>query len=303
MKNMSRSKRILCILLAVLILLVACAVFVQFVLKVDIYGKTFCTAYGIIGSMRRGEKGLLAEKAISLSAYPVEDVMAGMTDAVPEYTLWLVNATYPLAEEELENVEMCEIGNGRTLCIEAYENLKLLFAAALEECGDELVVTSAFRTHDEQAAIYASMPAVAVEAGTSEHQCGFAVDVKTSGYGQRRFIMSRGGRWTDENCSRFGFIIRYPYYGKKTTMVTYEPWHLRYVGYPHSEIISRMKITLEDYYTVFENGKYYEYEGYLLSHQTCDDGLIYLPDGYDDIRISPDNMGGYIVTVAKEKIS
>ena len=297
MKNMTKGKRALCIVLAVLILLFASAAFVQFGLKKDIYGKTICTAYGIIGSMKRGEKNILAEKEIALVAYPAEDIMAGKTMAKPEFTLWLVNATYPLAEEELKNVNMCEIGNGRTLCTEAYENLKALFAAAKEECGDELIVTSGFRTHDEQAALYVSMPAVAVEAGTSEHQCGFAVDVKTSGYGQRRFVMSRGGRWTDENCSRFGFIIRYPFYGKKTTMVTYEPWHLRYVGYPHAEIISRMRITLEDYYGIFENGKYYEYGDYLISHQTSDDGLIYLPENIGDIKVSPDNMGGYIVTV------
>ena len=96
---MTRGKRILCVVLAVLILLFACAAFVQFGLKKDIYGKTFCTAYGIIGSMKRGEKNLLAEKEIALVAYPAEDIMAGKTMAKPEFTLWLVNATYPLAEE------------------------------------------------------------------------------------------------------------------------------------------------------------------------------------------------------------
>ena len=164
---MTKGKRALCIVLAVLILLFASAAFVQFGLKKDIYGKTICTAYGIIGSMKRGEKNILLEKEIALVAYPAEDIMAGKTMAKPEFTLWLVNATYPLAEEELKNVNMCEIGNGRTLCTEAYENLKALFAAAKEECGDELIVTSGFRTHDEQAALYVSMPAVAVEAGTS----------------------------------------------------------------------------------------------------------------------------------------
>ena len=94
---MTRGKRILCIVLAVLILLFACAAFVQFGLKKDIYGKTFFTAYGIIGSLKRGEKNLIHEKEIALAAYPAEDVMAGKTEATPEYTLWLVNTTYPLA--------------------------------------------------------------------------------------------------------------------------------------------------------------------------------------------------------------
>lgn len=123
---MTKGKRALCIVLAVLILLFASAAFVQFGLKKDIYGKTICTAYGIISDMKRGEKNILAEKEIALAAYPAEDIMAGKTMAKPEFTLWLVNATYPLAEEELKNVNMCEIGNGRTLCTEAYENLKAL---------------------------------------------------------------------------------------------------------------------------------------------------------------------------------
>lgn len=299
MKSMTKGRRILCILLAALIFLFAVAAFIQFGLKKDLYGTVMCEAYGIISDMKRGEKDLLSEKDIYTEAFPCDDIMSGKTAAQPKYTMWLVNATYPLAEEELKNIDFCEIGNGRTLCTEAYENLKALFAAAKEESGDELIVTSGFRTHDEQAALYVSSPSVAVAAGTSEHQCGFAVDVKTSGYGQRRFILSRGGKWTDENCGRFGFIVRYPHYGKKSTMVTYEPWHLRYIGYPHSEIIARMRITLEEYYGIFEAGAFYEYGDYVISRQIPDDGLLYLPVQCGEIYVSPDNTGGYIVWAKK----
>ncbi len=299
MKNMTRGRRILCILLAVFIVLASIAVFVQFGLKKDLYGRVLCEIYGIASDMKRGEKNLLSEAEIYTEAFTCDDVMSGKTAAQPKYTLWLVNATYPLEEDELKNIDFCEIGNGRTLCREAYENLTALFAKAKEESGDDLIVTSGFRTHEEQAALYVSSPSVAVAAGTSEHQCGFAVDVKTSGYGQRRFILSGGGKWTDENCGRFGFIVRYPHYGKKTTMVTYEPWHLRYVGYPHSEIIGRMRITLEEYYGIFDDGAFYEYGEYVISRQIPDDGLLYLPVRCGEIYVSPDNMGGYIVWAKK----
>lgn len=38
------------------------------------------------------------------------------------------------------------------------------------------------------------------------------------------------GKWINDNCYKFGFIIRYPRGHEKYTGYPYEPWHIRYVG-------------------------------------------------------------------------
>lgn len=42
---------------------------------------------------------------------------------------------------------------------------------------------------------------------------------------------------------------RYPKGKEEVTGIGHEPWHFRYVGYPHSEIMSRHGFTLEEYMT------------------------------------------------------
>ncbi|WP_084719476.1 D-alanyl-D-alanine carboxypeptidase family protein [Lacrimispora celerecrescens] len=36
--------------------------------------------------------------------------------------------------------------------------------------------------------------------------------------------------WLAENCSRFGFVLRYPKEKENITGIRYEPEHFRYVG-------------------------------------------------------------------------
>ena len=79
-------------------------------------------------------------------------------------------------------------------------------------------------------------------------------------YAGESFIKSESGQFINENCGDYGFIIRYPIFGEKKTGIPYEPWHLRYVGYPHSRIINQSKITFEEYIDFFETGKFYKYE-------------------------------------------
>ena len=54
-------------------------------------------------------------------------------------------------------------------------------------------------------------------------------------------------QWLRENCSRYGFILRYPPGTEAITGISYEPWHFRYVGMEEAEEIMRRGITLEEY--------------------------------------------------------
>ena len=77
--------------------------------------------------------------------------------------------------------------------------------------------------------------------------------------------------------------------------MTYEPWHLRYVGEPHAQIIYRTKIVLEEYASLYEDGEFYLFENYVISHQACEDGAFTFPLEAENIVISSDNMGGYFI--------
>jgi D-alanyl-D-alanine dipeptidase/carboxypeptidase len=45
----------------------------------------------------------------------------------------------------------------------------------------------------------------------------------------------------------YGFIERYPAGGEALTQIAHEPWHFRYVGYPHAELMRAKGLTLEAY--------------------------------------------------------
>lgn len=45
----------------------------------------------------------------------------------------------------------------------------------------------------------------------------------------------------------YGFIQRYTEDKEKITGISHEPWHFRYVGYPHSQIITERGLSLEEY--------------------------------------------------------
>ncbi|MDO4732512.1 MAG: D-alanyl-D-alanine carboxypeptidase family protein [Bacillota bacterium] len=84
--------------------------------------------------------------------------------------------------------------------------------------------------------------------GASEHQSGLAIDVTAGGTGlTESFYSTPEGKWLDEHCWEYGFILRYPEDRTGDTGYIYEPWHFRYVGQPHAEYIHRNNLILEDY--------------------------------------------------------
>ncbi|MGD9560568.1 MAG: D-alanyl-D-alanine carboxypeptidase family protein, partial [Oscillospiraceae bacterium] len=53
--------------------------------------------------------------------------------------------------------------------------------------------------------------------------------------------------WLQQNCTRFGFIYRYQKETEAITHIAWEPWHYRYVGANHAEVIAERGVTLEEY--------------------------------------------------------
>lgn len=176
----------------------------------------------------------------------------------------------------------------------AKEPFDELSKALSEETGETLYISSALRTFEEQKQVKEEEGDTAQEPGCSEHQTGLALDVFVQNFAGESFIKSESGQFVNGNCGNYGFIIRYPIFGKSKTGISYEPWHLRYVGIPHSKIISESKITLEEYIDFFEIGKFYTYENYVITRQNTKN--IFVPKNFKSAVVSEDNTGAVIIT-------
>ncbi len=84
----------------------------------------------------------------------------------------------------------------------------------------------------------------ALPAGYSEHNSGLSLDI---GSGLTQMDRAPEGKWIEKNAWKYGFILRYPSDKTDVTGIQYEPWHIRYAGLPHSTIMQKMNLALEEY--------------------------------------------------------
>ena len=139
---------------------------------------------------------------------------------------------------------------------------------AAEDDGVILVIDSSYRGYDTQKEVYdAKVDEILAQGynqwdapvraswevpypGESEHLTGRAVDLKPR-YEEfsfdESFAETKTGKWLAENCTDYGFIIRYPEGHESHTGFVYEPWHLRYVGKEAAAAIARKDFCLEEY--------------------------------------------------------
>lgn len=133
--------------------------------------------------------------------------------------------------------------------------------------GDQIVPVSGWRSHEEQQKIWADTIAgkgieftrkyVAVP-GCSEHESGLAIDLAAAAP-DIDFIcpdFPRTGicQKFREKAPFYGFIQRYPKEKEAVTGISEEPWHFRYVGMPHSKIITDRGLALEEYIRLLDKG-------------------------------------------------
>ena len=181
-----------------------------------------------------------------------------------EWNLTLVNNTHPL--DENYQPELAEVENGYTFDARAAEALKEMLAAA-REAGLDPQICSAYRTIEDQKAIYnqtmqdwIDQGMTYLEAfeetgksvaypGTSEHELGLAADIVSASYGalDEGQAETEEAKWLEENCYKYGFILRYPPDKISETGIIYESWHYRYVGKEDAKKIMESGVTLEEY--------------------------------------------------------
>lgn len=213
-----------------------------------------------------------------------------------DQSLMLVNTDHMLGDNFVPEIgSYGDSGVQMNVCM--MQSYAALSSAVNEKTGERLLVSSDYRTYEQQVEEYDKDPTVATKPGASEHQTGLALDVYVPYFASYGFIKNEAGRFVDSECWKYGFIIRYPVYGEKETGIVFEPWHIRYVGEPHAGIIYNNHLTLEGYIDLLEDGTWYSSDGYMISRQTPSDSTLVLPADFREAVISPDNTGGYIITL------
>lgn len=108
------------------------------------------------------------------------------------------------------------------------------------------------------------------------------------------------GKWIEENVWKHGFVLRYPKNKSHITGIQYEPWHIRYVGLPHSAIMQKENyiggilrfLKEKKEITTDVEGKKYTVSYYKVSGNR----KVNVPAN-KQYEISGNNMDGVIVTV------
>lgn len=177
-----------------------------------------------------------------------------------DWRLVLVSSEYPI-EEDFDG-ELTELRYGEKVDSRIYPDLQDMFDE-MREAGLSPRVVEGYRTGDEQQKRLSDKIAEYMgygksreearklalqweqEPGTSEHEIGICVDISSEAGDNAS--ANDVWNWMDENCSRFGFIKRYPNNKISVTGVRGEPWHYRYVGAEAAQEIMEKGITLEEY--------------------------------------------------------
>ena len=233
--------------------------------------------------------------------------------------LILVNADYPYNEQvnetDLVNVDKfaCDVLLERRAVT--------LLSKLMEEINGwgQISAVSGWRSMQEQENIYAqslkengsefTQKYVALP-GHSEHQTGLAIDLALTSdnidFIRPDFPYTGICQTFRELSSQYGFIERYPQKKESITGIAHEPWHFRYIGVPHAEIMKKNDLCMEEYIPFIKQFAYGE-QKYNFTVAQKNFSVSYLPASEAEIvcieiaedvsyTISGNNIDGYIIT-------
>lgn len=242
------------------------------------------------------QSGSLAWEPIALGDAAEEWTLSQLrkADSVTESTvLMLVNADHPLPENY---VPLLKEYNGARMHPEMIAAYVALRDEVEQRTGMRIYVSADYRTREEQQQIILeSEDGIAAPLGCSEHEAGLALDVYVKGYGGMAFLKTDAGREVDRICGEYGFIIRYPEGKEEITGISYEPWHLRYVGAPHASCIMESGLAYEEYLECLRPEVWYAYGDYRVLKTGWE--RVMLPVGWKLCQISSDNAGHTVLTL------
>ena len=91
--------------------------------------------------------------------------------------------------------------------------------------------------------------------GTSDHHTGLALDIVTPSNQvlDDNFATTDAAKWMAANGWKYGFTLRFPKDKTEITGISYESWHMRYVGREHAAIMHENNYCLEEYIEVLNS--------------------------------------------------
>lgn len=179
--------------------------------------------------------------------------------------LLLVNKDYPVKKDSIRS-DIINVNHNSEL-VRGYvifdRNLRLSrgvvkkFLNVVDAAGKDgvqhFLMSSGDRDFQEQSKLYKEMGSdYALPAGYSEHNLGLSLDVGST---QKKMERAPEGKWVEENVWKHGFVLRYPKNKSNITGIQYEPWHIRYVGLPHSAIMQKKEFYARGIFRVLKRGK------------------------------------------------
>lgn len=233
--------------------------------------------------------------------------------------LILVNAAHPYREGIVRR-KLSPV-NEETADILLEKRAVRLLSGLMEKLKGwrQIVAVSGWRSFREQKEIYAQSlqengkdftgKFVAVP-GCSEHQTGLAVDLALKqehiDFICPDFPYTGICQTFRQAAVYYGFIERYPREKESVTGISHEPWHFRYVGAPHAEIMTKQGFVLEEYLSFLKN---YPYKGapyvfrtkdlsasvFYLEAEKTGDTRFEIEDGVP-YSVSGNNTDGFIIT-------
>ena len=242
-----------------------------------------------------------------------------------EGTLVLVNRDYGFDPAKPRLITVYENKTDSYLVKDVYLSVRSDTMEALNRWMDDFAaetgcrdvnIVAGHRTYSDQDALYDNAlnnrgkeyaDAYLALPGHSEHHTGLAVDLDlydlatgtSSGFeGEGEYA------WAVDHAWEYGFVQRYPPAKSDITGINYESWHFRYVSRPHSDIMAREDLCLEEYIAYLRDYPFTgdhltgEWNGQAYEIYYCPGTRIPVPvDG--SYTVSGNNVDGFVVTVLR----
>lgn len=219
-----------------------------------------------------GEESGLSDEAESESPdneEPIDNTVQAVEFSEDDWRLVLINKQHPIPDDYTFTLGPIKTIKGEMKCDERIiEDLLAMMQAAYDEDGIILGICSPYRNFNYQQGLfnkkikiymgmgksyldaYALASQTVTVPGASEHEIGLAVDMVSDTYSNldAGFADTEAGKWLEEHCSEYGFILRYPKGKEYITSIEFEPWHFRYVGREAATIIMEEGLCLEEFW-------------------------------------------------------
>ncbi len=244
-----RTKRIICIVTGVLMLLAAALYFVLLMpqnamdeherLELPVETAEEETSVEEVSGQQKKEADL---PDIDINSW--EYVLANAEHSIGEYT------------PELGEIE------GQKLDQRILEPMQQFVADARAE-GLSVFLSSGYRGFEEQQYLFnrkveqygeEKAATIVSRPGTSEHQTGLACDITDEYYELKDESLENTAlyQWMSKHCQEYGFIVRYPKDKEEITGIIYEPWHFRYVGVEAATYMVEHNLCLEEFVALYQ---------------------------------------------------